>query len=75
MKKVLFLATAAFLVATVSFANDGDKKAKAKKECTKDCKDKDCCKKKDAKTATAAKPATAAKTAMTAKPATAAKKA
>ncbi|HMH22613.1 MAG TPA: hypothetical protein VK563_12595 [Puia sp.] len=48
MKKILILATAAFLVSGVSFAyNGGDKgKPKAKKTCTKNCPGKECGKKK-----------------------------
>ncbi len=49
MKKVLMLATAAFLISGVAFAHDGDKgkaKEKAKKTCTKGGK---CCGKKEDK--------------------------
>ncbi|HZE84718.1 MAG TPA: hypothetical protein VE035_10425 [Puia sp.] len=44
MKKILVLATAAFLVSGVSFAyNGGDKgKEKGKKSCTKSCPGKQC---------------------------------
>jgi len=52
MKKLLMLATAAFLFTGVAFAHEGDGKGKAKgKKCCKGgkcCKDKD---KKDGKTA------------------------
>jgi len=52
MKKVLMLATAAFLISGVAFAGNGGEKGKAKgKKCCKGgkcCKDKD---KKDGKTA------------------------
>lgn len=44
MKKLLMLATAAFLVTGVAFACDGEGK---KKECSKD--KKACCKKGDSK--------------------------
>lgn len=67
MKKILMLATAAFLFTGVAFAHGGDKKkcakgkecckkeASAKKEeCKKDGKEKDCCK-KGAKTTEAKK--------------------
>lgn len=51
MKKILMLATAAFLVSGVAFAQTEKKCAKGKECCKKDCK-------KDAKTAkTTAKPA------------------
>lgn len=52
MKKVLMLATAAFLISGVAFSQDNGGKEKAKgKKC---CKDGKCCKKekKDGKTAT-----------------------
>jgi len=51
MKKLLMLATAAFLITGVAFAQEGAGKGKAKgKKC---CKDGKCCKdsKKDGKTA------------------------
>lgn len=53
MKKLLMLATAAFLFTGVAFAQDGAKKeekkcAKGKECCKKDKKDKECCS-KDAK--------------------------
>jgi hypothetical protein len=46
MKKILMLATAAFLISGVAFANGGDKvkKEKAKKTCTKGGK---CCGKEE----------------------------
>ncbi len=44
MKKLLILATAAFLVSGVAFATDGTKKGKEKKTCKKGDA---CCKKKD----------------------------
>lgn len=44
MKKLLMIATAAFLISGVAFAHDGDKKKdKEKKSCSKDGK---CCEKK-----------------------------
>jgi len=52
MKKLLVLATAAFLVSGVSYAGGGGKekgKDKGKKSCTKTCAGKECCKKKDKK--------------------------
>jgi hypothetical protein len=62
MKKLLVLATAAFLFSGVAFAHGGDGKKCAKsKECGKEMKDckmkegkdmKDCCKKEAAKTST-----------------------
>ena len=62
MKKLLVLATAAFLFRGVAFAHGGDGKKCAKsKECGKEMKDckmkegkdmKDCCKKEAAKTST-----------------------
>ncbi len=46
MKKILVLATMAFLVSGVAFAHDGDKgKAKSKKTASKNC-GKECSKKK-----------------------------
>jgi hypothetical protein len=50
MKKLLVLATAAFLVTGVAFAGEGQKKecSKDKKECCKKGGKKSCCK-KDAK--------------------------
>jgi hypothetical protein len=47
MKKLLVLATAAFLVTGVAFAQDGKKKecSKDKKECCKKGGKKSCCKK------------------------------
>jgi hypothetical protein len=48
MKKIIMLATVAFLVSGVAFAHDGDKKCgKGKKCCKKEAKA--CCK-KDSKT-------------------------
>jgi hypothetical protein len=48
MKKMLVLATAAFLVSGFAFAGDKDKsKEKAKKTCSKTC-GKQCAKKKTA---------------------------
>jgi hypothetical protein len=48
MKKILVLATMAFLVSGVAFAHDGDKgKDKTKKTTSKTC-GKQCSKKKDA---------------------------
>jgi hypothetical protein len=48
MKKIFILATVAFLVSGVAFANDGDKgKTKGKKTCSKTC-GKECSKKKTA---------------------------
>jgi hypothetical protein len=65
MKKLLMLATAAFLFTGVAFANNGGgkkkcakgkecckKDAKGKEECKTEGKEKSCCK-KDAKTTTA----------------------
>jgi hypothetical protein len=62
MKKLLVLATAAFLFSGVAFAHGGDGKKCAKsKECGKEMKDckmkegkdmKDCCKKEAVKTST-----------------------
>jgi uncharacterized GH25 family protein len=47
MKKILTIATMAFLISGVAFAHDGDKKTKAKKTCSKTC-GKECSKKKSA---------------------------
>ena len=61
MKKILVLATAAFLVTGVAFAQE---KTKAKESCTKECckKDgKDCCKKDEKKSEKKATTATKAK--------------
>jgi hypothetical protein len=63
MKKIIVLATAAFLFTGVAFANNCEKCKKGGKECGKECmksEKKDCCK-KDAKTATATKTTTKAK--------------
>ncbi len=48
MKKILMLATAAFLVTGVAFAHEGKGKDKAKKTCTKGGK---CCGKGESKKA------------------------
>ncbi|MDB5203225.1 MAG: hypothetical protein JWQ27_2634 [Ferruginibacter sp.] len=53
MKKVFLLASAAFLFASVSFADNGGKKKKCAKGqscCTKTAKAKSCCKTKTAST-------------------------
>ena len=57
MKKILMLATVAFLTTGIAFAHGGDKKkcAKGKECCKKDKEGKEACndsKKKDSKTAT-----------------------
>ena len=60
MKKLVVLATAAFLF-TGAFANDGGKKPiKGKEECSKAC-GKSCCKKGSEKTETKTATKTAAK--------------
>ncbi len=52
MKKLVVLATAAFLF-TGAFAGDGGKKpVKGKEECSKTCSSKTCCKKTTDKTET-----------------------
>ena len=51
MKKIIVLATAAFLFTGVAFANNCDKCQKGSKECMKGEK-KDCCKKDSKTTAT-----------------------
>lgn len=44
MKKLFMLATAAFLISGIAFANGGGKKC-SKKECKKEANGKSCCKK------------------------------
>ena len=64
MKKILMMATVAFLVTGVAFAQD---KTTEKKKCTKDCckgkecKKKDCDKSKEAKTTTTTSTSTSKK--------------
>ncbi len=45
MKKIIVLATAAFLVSGIAFAHGDDKKGKGKECCKKEVKGKNCCKK------------------------------
>jgi hypothetical protein len=64
MKKILMLATAAFLVTGVAFAHGDDKKCAKGKECCKKGDKKECskdAKAKDTKTVTAKPTAKAAK--------------
>jgi hypothetical protein len=65
MKKILMLATAAFLVTGVAFAHGDDKKCAKGKECCKKGDKKECS--KDAKDAKAAKTVTAKPVAKAAK--------
>ena len=55
MKKLLTLATAAFLFTGAAFAHEGKKCAKGKECCKKETAKKDCCKKMKSSTSLAKK--------------------